>query len=498
MASLDEEFDAAKDLDAEFDAAPDVEPTPSVKPNSRGSFFEFLKAKLSGEADPAAVDVGQIPGVRTIDTPTGVTHLDANGRPVYSPEEARQMSDAGTAKFNERALEGGLSFLSGGAPMLDEAKGVVEAYRPSKVADDLMGSGDDPFKRYVRERDRTRSMVGKATANASPTATVMGHQVPLLPVAGAVASSLGAGLPETLAGRLGLGAALGAGTGFWNSDADNAADMAKDTAVGGGVGLVSAGVAEVPGAIARGGTNLMQRGATKQAAKDITSAATEAQSALGVAGSAGSSVQRGIEYVDSVMANPSAFDPQQVALAQRLAADPAIAEARKRVAENAMKQLRHNINYQQQTAKEAADLMSTIPQRAQAATDEALSSPYVSALLPRAERFGTRAALGAAGQAVGGATGGVVSATPGAVQMFMNATRDPRLQYAIGRDVARIAGPIGNSARASLAGAEAATANRNAYQALLERFGISAKSKQQLADEAFLLGQSEPDLQSGR
>jgi len=39
---------------------------------------------------------------------------------------------------------------------------------------------------------------------------------------------------------------------------------------------------------------------------------------------------------------------------------------------------------------------------------------------------------------------------------------------------------------------------QNAYDALMQRFGITAKSKEQLADEAFLKGQSDPSMQSGR
>lgn len=38
----------------------------------------------------------------------------------------------------------------------------------------------------------------------------------------------------------------------------------------------------------------------------------------------------------------------------------------------------------------------------------------------------------------------------------------------------------------------------NAYDALMERFGIKAKSKEELADEAFLKGQSDPSMQAGR
>jgi hypothetical protein len=242
----------------------------------------------------------------------------------------------------------------------------------------------------------------------------------------------------------------------------------------------------------RGGTNLMNRGAMRQTMNDTANASMEAASARGVAGSAGGTVQRGIEYVDAVLASPNDFTPQQVMLAQRLSSDPAVAEARRRVAENAMTQLRSNIAWQQQSAQEAGDLMSTIPQRAQAATDDALGNPYSTALLPRAQRFATRSAVGAAGVAVGDATGGAVAAAPGTVQMAINMMRDPRLQFAVGRDAARMAAPFSSPATAAMTGQAAVSAQKNAFQTLKERWGIDAKSKEELADEAFLQGQSGP------
>lgn len=44
--------------------------------------------------------------------------------------------------------------------------------------------------------------------------------------------------------------------------------------------------------------------------------------------------------------------------------------------------------------------------------------------------------------------------------------------------------------------ATAAQATSNAYDALLQRFGISTKSKEELADEAFLRGQTDPSMQA--
>lgn len=50
----------------------------------------------------------------------------------------------------------------------------------------------------------------------------------------------------------------------------------------------------------------------------------------------------------------------------------------------------------------------------------------------------------------------------------------------------------------AITSATAAQATSNAYDALLQRFGITTKSKQELADEAFLKGQTDPSMQNGR
>jgi hypothetical protein len=424
-------FDAAEDsADAIFDAAPTTQPIADP-----GSPLERALKEQPGD-------------VVTVQTPTGPAQFTRGGQRFYGKDEAREMLDRQEPRFREDMLSKGLSLLAGGGPMIDEAKGALTAASTPSLLRNIR-EGSSPLDTYSRVREDTIKTVDQADERG-PEASILGRKFKVLPVVGAALPAMAGGAPATLLSRLGLGAAVGSGQGFFGSRASLAkgevADVVNDTVLGGGAGLAGAGVAEVPGAVMRGGASMMRRGAEQQAVADFLKSTQQAASARGVAGSAGGAVQRGIEYVDAVLANPSGFSPDEVLLAQRLSSDPAVQEARRRVAVNAMQQLRSNMSWQQQSAQEAGELMSTIPQRAAAATDEALASPYANALLPRAQRAGTRAALGAAGVAVADATGGAVAAAPGSVQMVLNMMRDPRLKFAVGRDVSRVAAPFSQPA----------------------------------------------------
>lgn len=490
---------APKDAaDALFDSAPDASSADALFDAAPGADVGYDPGSPLAKA--LASQTGEVVDV---ETPGGPAQFTRSGQRFYGAKEHQELLSAQEPVLRERMLSGALSVLSGGGPMIDEMNGTVAATKGfwKWAADKLAGTPDrmrapSPADTFNRTADATQSDVDRATREASPNVDVFGMQVPVLPVVGAAIPAMLGGSPATLAGRFGLGGAAGAGSGFFGSRGrlsdGGGAQVAQDSAMGGGIGLVGAGVAEIPGAAMRGGTNLMNRGAMRQTMNDTNTAAADAASARGVAGSAGSAVQRGIEYVDAVLASPGDFSPQQVMLAQRLSSDPAIEAARQRVAENAMMQLRSNIAWQQQTAQEAGDLMSSIPQRAAAATNDALGNPYSTALLPRAQRFATRSAVGAAGVAVGDATGGAVAAAPGAVQMAINMIHDPRLQFAVGRDISRVMTPFSQPGVAAMTGQAAVAAQKNAYQTLKERWGIDAKSKEELADEAFLKGQSQP------
>jgi hypothetical protein len=409
------------------------------------AYLSKRRAAIANPGSPLDRALNEQTGdVVTVETPQGPAQFTRTGARFYGKNESKEMLDRQEPRFREEALSKGLSVLAGGGPMIDEMKGAVTAMSTPSLLRNIR-EGSSPVDTFNRVADDTQRTVARADEDG-PEGQVFGRKVKILPAVGAALPSLVGGMPATLGARLALGTFMGGEQGFFGSPGrvtkGEGAEVAGDTLTGAGAGLAGAGVAELPGAVVRGGTTLMQRGATRQAVQDLTNSAQQAASARGVSGSAGGAVQRGIEYVDAVLANPQGFSQEEALLAQRLNSDPTVQEARRRVAVNAMQQLRSNISWQQQTAQEAGDLMSSIPQRAQAATDEALASPYANALLPRAQRAATRGALGAAGVAIGDATGGAVAAAPGSVQMLLNMTRDPRLQFAAGRDIARAATPF--------------------------------------------------------
>jgi hypothetical protein len=101
------------------------------------------------------------------------------------------------------------------------------------------------------------------------------------------------------------------------------------------------------------------------------------------------------------------------------------------------------------------------------------------------------------GQAGGGALGAVAAPVLGAVRPYVDPTMAGALLGAA--PIAKsVAGTLGAPLTTTVSGAAGIQARDNAYRALLERFGIAPQSKEELADEAFIRGQTSPDLQPGR
>ncbi|MCA3125094.1 MAG: hypothetical protein ING90_20855 [Rhodocyclaceae bacterium] len=101
------------------------------------------------------------------------------------------------------------------------------------------------------------------------------------------------------------------------------------------------------------------------------------------------------------------------------------------------------------------------------------------------------------GQAAGGSIGAIAAPILGAIRPYV----DPTLASAFlgaapaARSLTRA---ISSPLTTTVSGAAGIQARDNAYRALLERFGIAPQSKEELADEAFIRGQTSPDLQPGR
>lgn len=99
--------------------------------------------------------------------------------------------------------------------------------------------------------------------------------------------------------------------------------------------------------------------------------------------------------------------------------------------------------------------------------------------------------LAAGGHGVAGALAG--AALSGASNIARNRLPSAMtyLQHSASKALPVAAKALETPAIRSVAGAGGQAATANAYQSLMQRFGIAAKSKEELADEAFLAGQSE-------
>jgi hypothetical protein len=482
MAGTDD-FDSAPDF-ADFDAAPDAPAPKPVKKPERTTMqglerlAEYVKARLSGDAEPSAA-VGTLPGVRTIQTPTGPTHLDAEGRPVLTPEEAAQMQAANAARFKERGLEAALSTLSGGGTMLDEIAGANAVAYGGPAAREGEGLGD----RYVRTRDSARRDVARATRNASPTVQVGGADMPVLPMIGAAIPSLLAPNPAGVLSRVLGGGATAALDQVGRSEADltkgEVGDFAKDVGGAGGTGLAVSGVAEgitAPlRAFGRGATN--QAALAKEAVTDAVQAAKDqaAKSAESAIGGIASGQGNSAETVADIIRNPHLYDVPTVDAAHRFVNSPEGKLMMNRAAMNNLEKLAKSAPREEAARLAAAEAQS-------AAAPAAVAQEVAQKLEPAVvagdlgKKFmrsvGQRAALSAGGAAAGAGlseltggdwrTGGAIGAgsgwaTPGVLQFARNQMSSPVVQHAGNSLIAKILRGTSNAAggAARAAGPEA-------------------------------------------
>lgn len=278
--------------------------------------------------------------VVTVETPTGPAQFDRQGNRVMSQDEVSQALDAGGGQLKQRALEGALSFLSGGGPLVDEAQGVKSALKRSMAT--LAGrDAVDPVTAYRQGRDTARKDVAQATRNASPDVNVMGVDVPVLPVLGAVA---GAGpLAEGVVPRL-VAASYGAGLqGAGASEADltkgDVGGVAQDAAISGVLGLGGQAFGEGIGAVSRPLTKALrgQSAAASQAVVDAQQAAANkaAQSAVGSVGGRTAGVANTMDRLMEIARNElGLYSPEQVAGALERLREPDMTALREQMARN--------------------------------------------------------------------------------------------------------------------------------------------------------------------
>lgn len=348
--------------------------------------------------------------VVTVQTPTGPAKFTRGGDRFYDSADVDLAMDAAGAQLKERALEAGLSTLSGGGPLMDEMAGMLAGV-----------DRDDPsgLNAYRRGRDSTRRDVSDATRRASPHIEVAGSKLQVLPALGAAIPSLLAPIPVGWLARIaGAGAQSGVqATGESTSDLTdgNLAGFLRDVGSGAGVGALAGGVAEGVTApmslIAKGAASRIGDAVAGQAARDVAQVEKEVAHLAGVARA---ETQKGSRYTENVLrrANGLQVDPSTVTdpVQQRAIAmldEQAFKDLTNEVAENTMSEVPRQLP-RIRAAKEAA--ASAAASAAQDASDRTrdyfAQSTFGTQIQPRLTTLAENTALGgAAGAVTGGASG---------------------------------------------------------------------------------------------
>lgn len=513
-------------------AAKGVAPTQVGPPPSRGGFLDYLKAKWSGEKDPTGLPAG----VRTVETPTGPTHLTAEGAPFSTPEEEENITAAHTARFKQRVLEGGLSTLSGGGKLADEMSGAmkVPGAIDQYVSDTAFGRPTtSPLDVYRKERNSVRSDVDSATRNASPTFELGGQQVPVLPLIGSAIPSMLAPLPVGTGARILGGGVTSALDAMGGSEADvtrgDVGGLARDVGTGFTFGAGASGLGELAAAparaIGRGAATRAAEAGARLEAQNAAKAAKALASAEGRVGGTTTGVTSSLSAIDETAANIAGkYTPEEVAAALAKQADPSLQGIRKAA----------NLNTIESIGRRASALESArgaMDEAAQAAAPSAVASRTAGQLDPSTamsdwgekawNSVGQRAVGAGLGSALGsgvdlamggegkkgglaGAGLGFMTSAPGMIQFMRNTAASPVMQNMATRGLAGAAdlgsNALGRMARtaaviSSTAGQGAQKAQQTAFEQLAARFGINAKSKEELANEAFIKGQTDPRIQ---
>lgn len=402
--------------------------------------------------------------VVTVETPTGPAQFTRDGRRVLSAEEASQQMNAGEARLKERALEEGVTFFANGGKLADEIAGLGAAQTavPRFLASKVTGQqAMNPLEAYVATRNRVRRDVAGAEKN-SPTVEVAGLNVKPVALLGAAAPSLGVGLPETMLGRLGLGAATAAIDEVGASEADltkgETGQFGKDVVRAGGAGLVAAGAGELATAPLRAiatkasGESALARQALESATQEARDKA--ARSALGSLGGVVSAQGNAAETIGDILRNPHLYSQNVVLEAYNFMRTPEGQQLMNRAAMNNMERMPGLLSRE----AEARQVLSA----AQAsAAPGAVSKEVAAKVAPGAvvsdvgrkfmKSVGQRAALSAGGAGVGALiseatggdwkTGGAIGAgsgwaTPGVLQFMRNQANNPALQTVANRAMA--------------------------------------------------------------
>lgn len=336
-------------------------------------------------------------------------------------------------------------------------------------------------------------------------------------MAGAVATpnpfkGLGGGkLLGRLAGYAGMGELAGAGM----SRAEDAGDIASDAERGGGFGLAAGAGGEALGVpmrwIAGKARGLRDLGASRAESAIASKATKDMASERGRLGGFSAAGLRSIERAEEI-ASSSAATPEQQAAARAWLQSPEAIALKQTAFDNVLAALpgqRSQIE-QGRAAYEVAAAAAE-PSAVQAETAKYLNgSVLTNDVLPRAEKYASRMAPGAIGEALGGAHGANLAGAIGAPGTALgNFVRVPRVQFRAGQAGDALFGGAASltttpALPAAMAGIDqrggvdsfalqSPAPKQRAYSALEQYLGLVPETDEDTASQHFRLGTSDPN-----
>lgn len=282
-----------------YDDIPDAELGRKVKAKFPGSYDDFADA-------PAKLGMGD---------------LQASEAPPPAPPP--------DAPVSESIARGGLQGATLGWG--DEAAAGIAALLP--FTDREAAKGDTIGKRY--DAARTFYRAKNANAEGANPKAYFGAQI-----AGATAPTLLGGAPLTGAKAAAIAAGQGVAQGAGYSDAEDGSALARDSALGGALGLAGYGAGAVVG---KARSSLAAAGARRAgAARDRagSQAADEvAEQIASARGQLGAETQKGSRYVENLMRLEPAMTPEQRAVYAALNADGTVPGLQRSVAQGTLASL---------------------------------------------------------------------------------------------------------------------------------------------------------------
>lgn len=294
----------------------------------------------------------------------------------------------------------------------------------------LVGGAD-----YTKTRAQLRS--DEANARSQHPVAYTGGEIggSLLPSAVAAMATGGTSLAPSMA-KAGLPMAAGQGAlqGAGYSNADTAGGLARDSALGAGVGVAGYGLGQTLGAVGRKVAGSARGLAVRAEAKAADKAAKEVADGIASArGSLGGEVQKGNRIVENLRRLGPDLSPEEQAAAQQL---------EERLSASAREALPGQVST---IAARDADLAAAKTGASEAfnarKTDLLSTDEMKRQVLARALRYGPVALGSLAGHYVGGPIGGTVGALAGAgtrpmVRSVLRMSTNPAVQKAVGDFIA--------------------------------------------------------------